>query len=156
MTTINYNFQKKVDEKRIAKAYKSNAKISTKYSVEFCNYFNGMMLSKAIKIANDIKEKKDFLPLVKYRLKVAHRKGQTKRFTPTGRWPINVAKEVGLLLEDVKSNAEDKNLDVTKLRIIHMYANLGLTRRKTQPQGRIGGKQRESKSTNIEVIVLEE
>ena len=66
MTTINYNFQKKVDEKRIAKAYKSNAKISTKYSVEFCNYFNGMMLSKAIKIANDIKEKKDFLPLVKY------------------------------------------------------------------------------------------
>jgi len=156
MATKNYNFQKKFDEKRIAKASKSNVKISTKYSVEFSNYFTGMMLDKAIKIAKDIEEKKDFLPLQKYRLKVAHRKGETKRGTPTGRWPINVSKEVGALLNDVKSNAEDKNLDISKLKIIHMYANLGLTRRKTQPQGRIGGKQRESKSTNIEVIVLEE
>lgn len=156
MADKKYNFQKKVDEKRIAKSCKNNAPISTKYSVEFSNYFKNVPLSKALKICDDILEKKDFLPLVKYNKKVAHRKGDSKRFVKSGRWPEKATKEIKALLLDVKANAENKNLDTEKLKIIHMFAVKGITRRKTQALGRIGGKQRESKSTNIEVIVLEE
>jgi large subunit ribosomal protein L22 len=156
MADIKYNFQKKVDEKKIAKACKKNAPISTKYSVEFSNYFKNKPLSKAIKICDDILEKKDFLPLVKYNKKVAHRKGSSKRNVSSGRWPEKATKEIKALLLDVKANAENLNLDTEKLKVIHMFAVKGVTRRKTQPLGRTGGKQRESKSTNIEVIVLEE
>jgi len=125
MTTKKYNFQKKIDLSKSARSSKSNVKISTKYAVEFSNYFKNKLLRKAIKIAEDIEEKKDFLPLLKYRKKVAHRKGESKRGTPTGRWPIKAAKEIRLLLEDVRSNAEDKNLDVDKLKIIQMFACKG-------------------------------
>lgn len=151
-----YNFQKAVNPKKIAKSCKQNAKISTKYAVEFSNYFKNKPLDKAMKICEDIIEKKDHLPLKKYRLKVAHRKGIAKRKTPTGRYPVNTAKEILALLNDVKNNAENLNLDTERLKIIHMFVVKGITRRKTQPLGRIGNKQRESKSTNIEVIVLEE
>ncbi len=151
-----YNFQKKVNEKKIAKASKQNTPISTKYAVEFSNYFKNKPLSKAIRICEDIMEKKDHLPLRQYNKKVAHRKGVAKWGVPSGRWPLNASKAIRALLLDVKANAENLNLDVDKLKIIHMFAVKGVTRRKTQPLGRTGGKQRESKSTNIEVIVLEE
>ncbi|MDD4049423.1 MAG: 50S ribosomal protein L22 [Candidatus ainarchaeum sp.] len=156
MSDKKYNFQKKVNEKKIAKACKQNAPISTKYSVEFSNYFKNKPLDKAIKICEDIINKEDHLPLKKYNKKVAHRKGDSKRGVASGRWPIKAATTVKALLEDVKANAENLNLDTEKLKIIHMFAVKGVTRRKTQPLGRTGGKQRESKSTNIEVIVLEE
>ena len=156
MATHNYNFQKDYDPKRLASASRANAPISTKYAVEFGNYFVGKRLSKAIKITTDIIEGRDHLPLVKYRLKVAHRKGIAKRGTPTGRFPIKTAEFIKKLLVNVQANAEDKNLDADKLKVIHMFAVKGVTRTKSQPQGRISGKQRESKSTNIEVIVLEE
>jgi len=156
MSTRKYNFQKEIDAKKTARASMSNIPISTKYAVEFSNYFNGMLLRKAIKITEDIEQKKDYLPLVKYNLKVAHRKGDSKRNVASGRYPVKATKYVKNLLLDVKSNAENLNLDFEKLKIIHMFANKGVTRSKLQPLGRVAGKQRESKSTNIEVIVLEE
>jgi len=156
MADKKYNFQKKVDEKKIARACKQNAPISTKYAVEFSNYFKNKPLSKAIKICQDVMDMKDYLPLVKYNKKVAHRKGDSKRGVASGRWPIKASTHIKALLEDVKANAENLNLDTEKLKIIHMFAVKGVTRSKTQPLGRTGGKQRESKSTNIEVIVLEE
>ncbi len=154
MAKHNYNYQKDLPEKKHAKVYKTNLRISTKYATEFSNYFKNMNINKAIKITKDIQEKKDHLPLRKYTKKVAHRKGEAKRKTPTGRYPIKTAKMIQELLEEVKANAENKNLDTDKLRIIHMFATKGTTRVNLQPLGR--PRRRENKSTNVEVIVLEE
>jgi len=154
--THNYNFQKIVDPKRSSRAQRENLPISSRYSIEFSNYFKGMKLDKAIKICTNIAEKKEHLPLVRFRKKVAHRKGDAKRGVPSGRFPVKAAAEILKLLQGVKANAENKNLDSEKLKIIHMFATKGVTRSKMQPLGRIGGKNRKSKSTNIEVIVLEE
>lgn len=151
-----YNFQRKVDEKKIAKASRHNAPISVKYATEFGNYFRDMPINKAIKIATDIEAKKDYLPLVKYAKKVPNRKGISKRGTTIGRYPIKCAKYIREILEEVKANAENRNLDSDKLKILSLFAVKGVTRSKLQPMGRIGGKSRESKSTNFEVIVVEE
>ena len=156
MVLHKYNFQKKIDKDKSARACIVNAHISTKYSIEFGNYLKGMLLDKAMGILTNIELKKDFLPLVRYNKKVAHRKGDSKRGVKSGRYPIKTAKEIKKLLNDVKANAESKNLDTTKLKIIHMFATKGVGRRKLQSLGRIGGKMRKSKSTNLEVIVLEE
>jgi large subunit ribosomal protein L22 len=151
----NYNYQKKLDAKKSARASKHNCPISVKYAVEFGNYFRNMPVKKALKILADIEAKKDFLPLVKYAKKVPNRKGQSKRGTTIGRYPVKCAKYVRLMLEEASANAENKNLNIEKLKIESMFATKGVTRQKIQPMGRIGGKTRESKSTNIEVIVVE-
>jgi len=151
-----FNYQKPIDPKRSARSQRTNLSISSKYGIEFSNYFVGKKLDRAITIATNIADKKEHLPLVRFRKKVAHRKGDTKRGTPAGRFPIKAAFEVKKLLEEVRANAENKNLDADKLRIVHMFATKGVQRRKMQPLGRISGKNRKSKSTNIEVIVLEE
>jgi len=151
-----YNFQKKINEKRVAKASRHNVPISVKYATEFGNYFKNMPISKAIKITTDIEAKKDYLPLVKYAKKVPNRKGNSKRGTTIGRYPVKCAKYIRVLLEEVKANAEKKNLNADKLKILSLFAVKGVTRSKLQPLGRISGKSRESKSTNIEVIVVEE
>ncbi|HOZ35568.1 MAG TPA: 50S ribosomal protein L22 [archaeon] len=151
----NYNYQKKLDSKKSARASKHNCPISVKYAVEFGNYFRNMPVKKALKILADIEAKKDYLPLVKYAKKVPNRKGQSKRGTTIGRYPVKCAKYVRLMLEEAKANAENKNLDTEKLKVESMFATKGVTRQKIQPMGRIGGKTRESKSTNIEVIVVE-
>jgi large subunit ribosomal protein L22 len=151
-----FNYQKPIDPKRSARSQRVNLPISSRYGIEFSNYFMGKKLDKAIIIASNIMEMKDHLPLVRFRKKVAHRKGEAKRGTPAGRFPVKAATEVKKLLEEVKANAENKNLDAEKLRIIHMFATKGVQRSKMQPLGRISGKNRKSKSTNIEVIVLEE
>lgn len=156
MAKHNYNFQKKLNPEVSAKVYKTNLKISTKYSIEISNYLKGKTLTKGIKILDDIANKRDHLPLVKFRKKVAHRKGIAKRGTPSGRWPVKCATYIKLILEEVRANAENKDLDTSKLKIVHMFATKGVTRTKLQPLGRIGGKVRHSKSTNLEVIVLEE
>ncbi len=151
-----YNFQKKVDEKKVARACRHNVQISVKYATEFGNYFKGMQVSNALKILSNIEEKKDYLPLVKYAKKVPSRKGTSKRGTKIGRYPVKCAKFVRLLLEEARANAENKNLDPERLKVLSMFAVKGVTRTKLQPLGRIGGKSRESKSTNIEVILVEE
>jgi large subunit ribosomal protein L22 len=154
MAKHKYNYQKELPEKKTARVHKTNLRISTKYATEFSNYFKGKNVNKAIKILIDIQEKKDHLPLKKYTLKVGHKKGQAKRGTPTGRYPIKASKVIQGMLEEVKANAESKDLDTDKLIIIHMFATKGVTRTKLQPLGR--PRRRESKSTNVEVIVLEE
>ncbi len=154
MAKHKYNYQKELPEKKTARAHKINLKISVKYATEFGNYFKGKNINKAIKILADIQEKKDHLPLRKYTKKVGHKKGDAKRGTPTGRYPVKTAKMLQELLEEVKANAENKDLDGDKLKIIHMFSTKGVTRTKLQPLGR--PRRRESKSTNVEVIVLEE
>ncbi|MFA5746354.1 MAG: 50S ribosomal protein L22 [archaeon] len=151
----NYNYQKKLDPKKSARASKHNAPISVKYATEFGNYFRDMPVKKALKILVDIEAKKDFLPLVKYAKKVPNRKGQSKRGTTIGRYPVKCSKYVRELIQEAKANAENKNMDTEKLKIESMFATKGVTRQKLQPMGRIGGKTRESKSTNVEVIVVE-
>ena len=154
--THTYNYQKKLDLKKSARCAKHNLPISVKYATEIGNYLKNKPIDKAIKLLQAIEEKKDHLPLVKYSKKVAHRKGDAKRGVKAGRYPIKTSKYMRLLLEETKANAENKNLDLDKLRIKSIFVTKGVTRTKLQPLGRIGGKTRESKSTNVEIVVLEE
>lgn len=152
----NYNYQKPVDLKKSARSQRVNLPISSRYGIEFSNYLMGKKIDRAITILSNIIEKKEHLPLVRFNKKCAHRKGDAIRGVPTGKYPVKAAFEIKKLLEEVRANAENKNLDAEKLKIIHMFATKGVQRRKMQPLGRISGKNRKSKSTDIEVIVLEE
>ena len=73
-----YNFQKKAEESKTAKAFHSNVHISTKYSTEMARELLGKKVKWAKSFLQDIIEKKRYLPLRRYRIEMGHRKEQHK------------------------------------------------------------------------------
>lgn len=154
MVKKKYNFELKSEEK-IAKAFKSNARVSLKYSTELCREIKGKKVEKVEKLLQDIVEKKRFLPLRRYRLEMGHRKGKAVSKTKSGKYPIKLCKVWLDLLNSVKANADYKGLNSENLIILHCFASQGFRRRSHQKQGRIAGKSHLRKSAHIEVIVRE-
>ena len=149
-------YQKKMKkETKIAKAIAANKPISVKYATEMCREIKGRPVDKVEKLLNRILLKEDYLPLKKYIKKVAHRKGDAKSGTKSGRYPIRVAKAFLELIQTAKANADFKGLDTESLLVYHAFASMGFRRHSSQPKGHIGGKRRRSKSTHIEIILIE-
>jgi len=142
-------------ETAIAKAMLKNQRASLKFSTELAREIKGKRLDKSEKFLQEIVEKKTHLPLRVYRRKVPHRKGETKSFTPAGRYPMGTAKIFLKLLETVKANADYKGLDSENLIITHLFASQGFQRVSYQTQGRISGKRRKRKSVHLEIVVME-
>ena len=150
------DYQSEVGKKsKTARALITNAPISAKYSFEVCNQIKTKPVNKAIEFFERIIKHEDYLPLPVYHKRVAHRKGNAKEGTKSGRYPEKVAKEFIKLLELAKANADFKGLDAEKLLIIHAFASIGINRFSYQSKGRISGKSRRRNATNIEVIVQE-
>jgi large subunit ribosomal protein L22 len=142
-------------EKKTAKAFLSNQRISLKNSTEMCREIKGKRMNKADVFVNNIIAHKEFLPLRTYNKKVAHRKGDAQSGVKSGRYPENVCKVFLKLFDVVKANADFKGLDAENLLIIHAFASHGHKRYSSQSKGRVGGKRRVRKSTHIEVVVRE-
>lgn len=155
MAKKNYNIQKKIKEKITAKGIKKNANISVKYSTEMIRELTGMKVKRAEEFLQNIIDKKEFLPLRKYIKKIAHRKGDAKSKTKTGRYPKKVAKAFLELIQSIKANADYKGLNIENLFVKHAFASMGYSRKGHQPKGKIGGKPRNKKSTHIEIILQE-
>lgn len=151
---VKENYQAEISGTNVARAMFTNKRISTKYATELCREIRGKPVDKAIAFVKRIIAHEDFLPLRKYRLKVAHRKGNA-RTVPSGRFPEKVCNAFVELLESVKSNAANKGLNEDALIIRHVFASGGFHRKAMQSRGKIAGKVRKRKSTHLEVIVQE-
>ena len=142
-------------ESKTAKAIIKNANISLKYSTEISNQFKGMYLDKAVAKLERIAAHEEYLPLMQYHKKVAHRKGDATNGVKSGRYPEKTVAKYLELFALVKNNADSKGLDVDNLNIIHMFASKGMSRHSYQSNGKIAGKARRVNATHIEVIVSE-
>lgn len=154
MVKRHYNFEE-YNPKSQARAFLAGQPISLKYSNEMCRELKGKSVKKAEEYLKRVSEMKDFLPLRNYNKKVPHRKGNSKSFVKSGRFPIRLTKVFLGLLNLVKANADFKGLDSDNLRIVHMFASQGFRRAGNQSRGRISGKRHRHKSTHIEIIVEE-
>src|SRR3989338_4502147 len=141
--------------KKVARVIAKNAHVSLKYSTELLREIKGIRVDRAERFLNNILEEKEFLPLRKYKKKVGHRKGASKSFTKSGRYPKRLAKVFLKALEELKSNADYKGLDAENLLIVHGFASQGYARISFQSQGRISGKRRKRKATPLELIARE-
>lgn len=155
---MKYNFiqlQKAKGEKKkkFAKAKIMNAKVSLKFATEMSRELKGLALEKALKFLENLKEKREFLPLRKYRKKVAHRKGESRSKVKSGRYPVKLAETLRKLLLSAKANALAQKMDEKKLFVAHIFASQGSGRPQVQP----GGKYhiRYKKATHIEAVLSE-
>lgn len=150
------SYQLKVkNEKKIAKACATNEPVSLKYATEMCREIKGKPVDKIEAFLQRIIKHEDYLPLRRYVKKMAHRKGDAKSGTKTGKYPEKLCKSFLNLIESAKANADFKGLDTENLLIYHAFASMGFRRFSAQPKGKIGGKRRRKKSAHIEIMLIE-
>ncbi len=145
------------DESNIAKAVIRNVPVHPKVMTEVAAAIRGMRLQEAREYLRRVIEKKEAVPFRRAHGKQAHRRGLADRWGwPVGRYPVKAAKYMLKLLDNVENNAANKNLDVERLRIIHVAAHKGITLKRFMPRawGRATPKNRVH--SHVEIVVREE
>ena len=150
---------KKEDEERVAKAMVWDAPVSLKETYEIFKIIRGMKLKEAKKLLEDIIALKSPIPYVRYKLQVAHKRGLPQRYprwkTPIGRYPVKAAKAVLKLLKNAENNAEQKQLDIDRLVIIHAAVHKGRYLKRWVPRAFGRATPKVGTMVNMEVIVKE-
>lgn len=129
-----------------AKIYGIDLPISTKKSVEICNFIRHKKLKKAKDMLNSVLQKKVAVPYKRYNRNTPHRKGRIA----SGRYPVKASSEILKLLEGVEANAQQKGLDVNNLVIDQIIANQA-----SRPFHFGRKRRRKMKRTHIDIVVKE-
>ncbi len=141
--TNRYSYQK-FDEKKMVAVAGKNLAISTKDSVEVTRFIRGKKVDQAIRLLQNVVDKKVAVPFRRYNWNLAHKHG-----IAAGRYPRNTSLDMIKLLGNLKGAAAQKGLDTTKLVIVHASATNAAKRRKW---GRFG---RHKKNTHLELVAKE-
>ena len=134
-----------MDPDNIVRARGLNLPISTKDSIEICNFIRSKNLVKARKQLTLVLEKKVAIPQNRFNSDRGHRKGKIG----PGFFPEKPAKEFIQLLNNLESNAFNKGLNVEQLIIKRAVSNKG------EVPYRHGRWRTASKRTHIELMAQE-
>ena len=135
-----------MDNQYIAIVNGRNLSISTKHSIEICNFIRNKSLFRAKKQLNLVLENKLAIPLKKFHKDRGHRKGKIG----PGFFPQKATKEIISLLNSLEANAQNKGLNTDSLYIKEIIAN------KASRPLHTGRKQRQlMKRTHIKIIGME-
>jgi large subunit ribosomal protein L22 len=145
--------KEELDPEKTAKASGRELRVSHKHAREVCRTIKGMMLSNAKTYLRDVTEKKKAVPFRRYNKKAGHRTGLPKAFA--GRYPIKAAQQILRVVEAAESNAENKGLDVDKLRIFHAAAYPGMKIKRYTPRAHGRASPKYETTTHIEIILEE-
>ncbi|KAI4836283.1 hypothetical protein MKS88_004073 [Plasmodium brasilianum] len=111
------------DPGKCAKGAGMDLRVHFKNTYETARAIRRMKLLEAKKYLNDVIEKKRCVPFRRYNGGVG-RTNQAKEFNHTqGRWPAKSCKFLLNVLDNVQANAEARNLEVGKLKLIHIMVN---------------------------------
>ena len=142
-----------LDPEKTAKASGRENRVSHKHAREVCKAVKGMTLSNAKQYLRDVISKKRAVPFTRYNKKAGHRHGIVKSFA--GRYPVKAANQVLKTIQGAEANAENKGLDVDRLRILHAAAYPGTKVKRFTPRAHGRASPKFETLTHIE-IVLEE
>ncbi|WP_297067763.1 50S ribosomal protein L22 [Thermococcus sp.] len=148
---FSYSFQN-FDPERMARASGRDLRMSPKHSVELLREIRGMMLNDALRYLDDVIALRRPVPLKKHYDSQGHKPG--RGFGP-GRYPVKVAKAVRRVLLNAKNNAEQKGLDVDRLRIVHAAAHRGPVLRGYIPKAYGRATPFNEQTTHVEIVVEE-
>ncbi|MCK4478622.1 50S ribosomal protein L22 [Candidatus Bathyarchaeota archaeon] len=141
------------DTERTVKASGRELRISPKHAREVCKTIKGMHLDKAKRYLGQVIAKKQPVPFRRFVKKLGHRHGMQKAMV--GKYPIKAATKILKVLESAEGNADFKDLDIERLRIIHASAYPGMKVKRAIPRAFGLSSPKNTTLTHIE-IVLEE
>ncbi len=142
-----------LNAEKTAKASGRELKVSHKAAREVAKAIKGMDLTQAKDFLRDVIAKKKPVPYTRFTKKLGHKGGMQKRFV--GRYPIKTADAILRVLQAAQANAENKGLDVDRLRIMHSAAYQGMKLKRYTPRAHGRASPKYDITTHVE-IVLEE
>jgi large subunit ribosomal protein L22 len=142
-----------LNPEKTAKASGRELKVSHKAAREVCRAIRGMMLNDAKQYLRDVAAKKKAIPYTRYIKKLPHRHGLVKTFA--GRYPIKASQQILNVLESAQSNAENKGLDVDRLRIMHAAAYQGIKLKRYTPRAHGRASPKYDTTTHVEIVLDE-
>ena len=145
--------EEELDPEKTAKASGREIRVSHKAAREVCRSVKGMMLSNAKTYLRDVIEKKKAVPFRRYKKKLGHRGGLDKTFA--GRYPVKTSQKILHVLEAAEANAENKGLDVDRLRILHAAAYPGIKIKRYTPRAHGRSSPKYETTTHIETVLGE-
>ena len=142
-----------LNPEKTAKASGRELKVSHKASREICRALKGLMLNNAKQYLRDVIAKKRAIPYTRYNKKLPHRHGLVNTFA--GRYPIKASQQILNVLIAAQSNAENKSLDVERLRIIHAAAYPGMKLKRFTPRAHGRASPKFNTTTHVEIVLDE-
>ncbi len=142
-----------LDPEKTVKASGRELKVSPKHAREVCRTIKGMMLTQAKEFLLDVMEKKKAVPFRRYQKKAGHRRGLEKAFA--GRYPINASSKILKVLQGAQANAENKGLDVERLRVIHAAAYPGMKVKRFTPRAHGRASPKFNILSHVEIVLGE-
>lgn len=131
-------------EKTTAKAFGRDLPISTKKSIEVCNFIRNRTLERAKEILNQTISMEKAIPFRRFKRDLGH-----KRKIGPGRYPVKTCIEILKIVNAAEANAVHKGLS-GDLKIVHISAQKG------SGAWHFGRKRRRRmKKTHIEIVVEE-
>ena len=145
--------EEELDPEKTAKASGREIRVSHKAAREVCKTIKGMMLDNAKTYLKDVMEKRKAVPFRRYNKKLGHRGGLEKGFA--GRYPVKAAYQILRVVEGAEANAENKGLDLDKLRILHAAAYPGIKIKRYTPRAHGRASPKYETTTHIEIVLNE-
>jgi len=136
---------KKYDKENMARVLGRSLPISTKFSIEICNFIKNRTTAEAKDILKKVVEGKKAIPFKRFNSDLSHKRG-----IGAGRYPKKPAQEIAGLIESVEANAQFKGLNTSNLYIKHICAHLA-----SRPWRYGRQRRRKTKRTHVEIIVEE-
>jgi len=130
----------------IARANGLGLPISTKVAYELANVIRGKTATKAVSYLENVIAMDVAVPYKRFNADIGHKPGHIA----AGRYPVKAATNFLKVLKGAISNAIDKGLDESVLRIVHISANRGPAQWHYGRQRR-----RQMKSTHLEIVVAQ-
>jgi large subunit ribosomal protein L22 len=148
-----YSITEELDPEKIVKASGREIRVSHKSLREVCNLIKGIELNKAKRYLSEIIAKRKPVPFMRYKKKVGHRHGLDKACA--GRYPVKAARCVLKVLQGAEANAENKGLDLEKLRITHISGYPGIKIKRYMPRAFGRSTPKNETLCHIEVVLEE-
>ena len=145
--------EEELDPEKTAKASGREIRVSHKHAREVCRTIKGMMLNNAKTYLRDVINKKKPVPFRRHKKKLGHRHGLEKAFA--GRYPVKAAQQILRVIEGAEANAENKGLDVDRLRILHAAAYPGLKIKRFTPRAHGRSSPKYKTTTHVEIVLVE-
>ena len=138
------------DPDKSAKAYGYELHCSRKDSTNIAYAIKGMKTEDAKKYLQEIIDLKRPLPAIFHNGKIAHQK-----CIGPGSFPQKAAEYMLKTLENAENNAEYKGFDVENMKISHISTYAGRVIKGIMPRAHGRGTNKNTKTTNIEIIIEE-
>ncbi len=142
-----------MDPDRTTRASGRDVPISPKDAEEVCRSIRGMKLDNAKKWLEAVMEKEQLVTFRRHHRKHAHHPTGTTR--PEGGYPVKAAEGVLKVLKNAESNAENKGLDLERLRVIHAAIQRGMVQKKSIMRAHGRGSPYFQRLIHIEIAVEE-